>query len=104
MRITGGHTVQVYRYTNMRNRHGDPELAELPHTLPIVLNEPFLGTIERCILQPTRTASTDSDWSETTELVTIVWAPRAAIIKLENRDRIVVNRQYLPCCRGANAR
>ncbi|CRZ17981.1 hypothetical protein [Mycolicibacterium neworleansense] len=66
-------------YRAARDRHGDAE------------SETLVGTIDHCILQPTRTTPTSSSWAETTELVTIVWAPRDAAIKLDDRDRITVN-------------
>ncbi|OBC08987.1 hypothetical protein A5784_06315 [Mycobacterium sp. 852013-50091_SCH5140682] len=75
MRITGGHTITVYRRT--QDRHGDAE------------TEILVGTIEHCAIQPTRVTA-NNGFGETVEMVTIVWAPRAAAIKLENADRITL--------------
>lgn len=79
MKIKGGHTVEVYRFT--RDRFGDETTT-------------LVGTIEHVVFQWASAASvglrfhpTDS-FQETSNLSAVVFAPRHAPITLQARDRI----------------
>lgn len=85
MRVTGGITVTVHRAK--RDRHGDKA-------------DTVIGTICGCVFQPSTGLSTlryetGSGFEETAAIRTMLWAPRDAKIKLQDRDRVVLNgRKY----------
>ncbi|MCK8644401.1 hypothetical protein [Mycobacterium colombiense] len=82
MNVTGGATVTVYRTT--KDRFGD------------TTDDTPIGTISGCIFQPSTGLSTlryeaSQDFQETASIQTMLWAPRNADIKLQDKDRITLN-------------
>jgi len=87
MRIRGGHTIEVYRNTTGKDRHGDP-VADQPE---------LIGTIDNVVFQWASAASvglrfhSSKGFQETSDLSAVVFAPRDAEILLQARDRIKFN-------------
>lgn len=86
MNVTGGATVTVYRST--KDRFGD------------TTDDTPIGTITGCIFQPStglgslRYQPTDG-FQETAAITTVLWAPRNAAIKLQDKDRFSLDgRKY----------
>lgn len=86
MRVLGGETVGVFRSAGLpatfpadlgRDRHGDGQLSHI-------------GDIGNCIVQPVRTAPVEV-FGEVAEVGVVLWAPRAAQIKLKDKDRVVLH-------------
>lgn len=82
MRIKGGTTIEVYR-TTQRDRYGDK------------LDETHIGSIEHCVFQWASAASvglryhpTKNGMQETSDQSAVIFCPRNAPVRLQNRDRI----------------
>jgi hypothetical protein len=77
-----GSTAEVYR--SKRDGFGDK-------------SEALVGTIPNVVLQPTTGLTglqyqpVNGDFVEASNLTTLLWCPRSADVKLENRDRAVVD-------------
>lgn len=84
MRITGGQTISVYRPVR-EGRHGD------------VLDNNYVGDISNCVFQWASAASVGlrfhltKDFQESSDLSAVIFCPRDAEVKLESRDRFVMN-------------
>jgi hypothetical protein len=82
VRIVGGTTIEVFRH--VKDRFGDK------------VTETSVGTIPDCLLQWS-TGMTLNDFKpndqfqETSALTAVLFAPRNAPIKLEHRDRIMLD-------------
>jgi hypothetical protein len=72
MKIRGGHTLEVYRAQN-RDRYGDSELQ-------------MIGTIEHVLVQWSSATSMTSA-EEVEFMSTVVYCPRDAAIRLQEKDR-----------------
>jgi len=72
MRLRGGHTIEVYR-AGSRDRYGDTELE-------------LVGTIDHVLVQWTSATAMD-DAQEVEYMSTVVYCPRDAAIRLQEKDR-----------------
>lgn len=76
MRIIGGVDVQVLRPS--KDRFGDTVST-------------LVGTITGCVLQPGIPDPTTGKFQETSENVSTLFAPRSATLRVQARDRLVID-------------
>lgn len=83
MRIRGGHTIEVYRFTG-KDRHGEGVQSSV-------------GTIENVFMQWASAASVGlrfqatTKFQETSQLNAVAFCPRHASLKLQAKDRFKLN-------------
>lgn len=83
MKITGGHTISVYR--SGKDRFGDKTTEQLVGTIDNVVFQWAHATSVGLRFHPT------NNFQETWDVSAAMYIPRDAAVKVQDKDRIVMN-------------